>query len=132
VVEFLANSFGWKMVSDKEMDEFATVLSQEMGKSTVCDSSRMGKIENRSGYYSMIRTFKSFLSAEDMREALKDCRVPTLIMRGECDGIKWGYFSEYLQYFPNHKFLIIPGAGHTISREQPELYIQNIQDFLKQ
>lgn len=131
VVEKFANAFNWKLASDREMDQFMTVLNHEMSKSTVCDTSVTAPMESGSGYYSMVKTVQSFDDLPDTRLKLKDCNVPLLIMRGQCDGIKWGYIAEYYTYFKNRKVDIIPDAGHSISREQPALYISHIRDFLK-
>lgn len=131
-VEFCAKLFNVKLASDKEMDAFETLLDHEMSKSTVCDTSVIESMDyNKSGYYSMIKTVQSFNSTVDIRTKLKNCKVPALIMKGQCDGIKWGYITEFLELFNNHKLIIVPGAGHSISREQPELYIKYISDFLK-
>jgi proline iminopeptidase len=132
VVEYCAKAFDWKMASDKEMDEFETLLDHEMGKSTLCDPSRIDVVEGRSGFYSMVKTVQSFNDVEDIRPKLKDCKIPALIMRGQCDGMKWGYVTEYIKLFTNHKLVIIPDAGHSIAREQPGLYIKNILEFLGQ
>lgn len=132
VVEKLAKVFNWKLASDKEMDQFVALLNHEMGKSTVCDTSLTIPIESGSGYYSMIKTVQSFNELPDTRSKLKDCAVPLLIMRGQCDGIKWGYAAEYASYFKNISIEIIPGAGHSIAREQPELYLSHISSFLRQ
>jgi proline iminopeptidase len=132
VVEMCAKAFNWKLASDKEMDEFETILDQEMSKSTVCNSKIINAPENRSGFYSMVKTVQSFNYTDDIRLKLRNCSIPALIMRGQCDGIKWGYVTEYLDLFVNHKLVIVPGAGHSIAREQPEVYITTILDFLKQ
>lgn len=132
IVEFCAKVFNIKLATDKEMDAFETLLDHEMSKSTVCDTSVIGIMDqNRSGYYSMVKTVQSFNSTVDIRTKLKDCKIPALIMKGQCDGIKWGYITEFLELFKNHKLIIIPGAGHSITREQPELYIKYISAFLK-
>lgn len=131
IVRWCANKFSFKLASDKEMDEFETVLDHEMGKSTLCDPGKLGAIENRSGFYSMTKTVQSFHSVIDVRPNLKNCTIPALIMRGQCDGMNWGYLTEYLTLFVNHKLIIVPGAGHSIAREQPEIYIANILGFLK-
>lgn len=131
MVEKLAQAFNWKLASDKEMDQFVTVLNHEMGKSTLCDTSLTSPMESRAGYYSMIKTVQSFSDLPDTRIKLKGCNVPLLIMRGQCDGIKWGYSAEYASYFKKIKIEIIPGAGHAIAREQPELYLRHIREFLK-
>ena len=60
VVEMCAKAFSWKLASDREMDEFETILDHEMGKSTLCDPSIVNAPENRSGFYSMIKTVQSF------------------------------------------------------------------------
>jgi pimeloyl-ACP methyl ester carboxylesterase len=41
-----------------------------------------------------------------------------------------GVTSEYLSLFPNHKFVLIPNAGHYINIEQHDMYISEIQGFL--
>lgn len=131
VVEKVAQAFHWKFASDKEMDQFVTVLNQEMSKSTLCDSSLISPIESGAGYYSMIKTVQSFNDLPDTRIKLKDCPIPLLILRGQCDAIKWGYCAEYASYFKNIRIEIIPGAGHAIAREQPESYLSHIRAFLK-
>jgi proline iminopeptidase len=130
-VEFCAKALNWKLVSDKEMDDFASYLSFEMGKSTVCDTSHSVRIESGSGYYCMVKTVQSFGYIADKREKLSQCNVPVLIMKGQCDNIKWGYTNEYLSLFPDHQFVIIPNAGHAIGKEQPEIYLKTIKDFLR-
>jgi proline iminopeptidase len=112
------------------MDEFETMLDHEMSKSTLCDPSRINAAENRSGFYSMVKTVQSFTYTNDIRPKLRNCTIPALIMRGQCDGIKWGYMTEYLDLFANHTLVIVPGAGHSIAREQPEVYITTILAFL--
>jgi proline iminopeptidase len=130
VVEMCAKAFNWKLAPDKEMDEFETMLDHEMSKSTLCDPSRINAAENRSGFYSMVKTVQSFTYTNDIRPKLRNCTIPALIMRGQCDGIKWGYVTEYLDLFANHTLVIVPGAGHSIAREQPEVYITTILAFL--
>ena len=132
VVEMCAKAFNRKLASDKEMDEFETILDQEMSKSAVCNPTIINAPENRSGFYSMVKTVQSFNNTKDIRPRLQNCTIPALIMRGRCDGLKWGYVTEYLDLFINHKLVIIPDAGHSIAREQPEVYITTILDFLKQ
>ena len=131
VVEKLAQAFNWKLASDKEMDRFVAALNHEMSKSTLCDTSLISPMESGAGYYAMIKTVQSFSNLPDTRLKLKDCPTPLLILRGQCDGIKWGYCAEYASYFKNLKIEIIPGAGHAIAREQPELYLTHIREFLK-
>ncbi len=135
VVEAFARAFNWKLATDLEMDAFSTLLNHEMGKSTVCnpnDPEIDNKMESGSGYYSMVKTVQSFEAVADVRPKLRGCKIPVLIMRGQCDGIKWGYTSEYLSLFNNYQLVIIPDAGHSIGREQPGLYLEAIRRFLNE
>ena len=131
LIEMCAKAFSWKLAPDKEMDEFETILDQEMRKSTVCNPTFITAPDSRSGFFSMVKTVQSFDHAKEIRSKLRHCTVPALIMRGQCDWVKWGYVTEYLDLFANHKLVMVPGAGHSIAREQPELYIKTILDFLR-
>ena len=124
--------FGRKLCPDKEADEFQTLLNSKLSKATVCDTSLALKAEGGGGYYAQIMTVKSLAASKDPRPALKQVKIPALIMKGQCDNQKWGYTSEYLQLFKNHKLVVIAGAGHSISIEQPALYISTILGFLNE
>ena len=129
-VSFWAKSFGHKLASDKEADDYQTYLNHELNKATVCDTSKALKTEGGGGFYAQIMTVKSFNEIKDPRLGLKGSKIPVLIMRGQCDNQPWGFVNEYLELFPNHQLKIIPGAGHSISVEQPELYLKVIREFL--
>lgn len=124
-----AVTFGLKLASDKEMDNFQTYLNS-LNKATVCDTSLAPEAEAGGGFYSQIMTVNSLNKTKDPRPGLKDSKIPVLIMKGQCDNQKWGYLSEYLDLFPLHQLKIIPDAGHSISIEQPELYLKAIRNFL--
>ncbi|MCX6303440.1 MAG: alpha/beta hydrolase [Bacteroidetes bacterium] len=125
-----AKIFDIKLASDKEMDDFETSLSNETAKTTVCDTSKAGKAKGGAGYYVRIMTLRSLFEMRDPRPQLKNSPVPLFIMRGECDNQKWGYLTEYMELFPNHQLVVIPGAGHAISVEQPGLYLKTLRAFL--
>lgn len=129
-VSFWAKSFGHKLASDKEADDYQTYLNHELNKATVCDTSKALKTEGGGGFYAQIMTVKSFNEIKDPRLGLKGSKIPVLIMRGQCDNQPWGFVNEYLELFPKHQLKIIPGAGHSISVEQPELYLKVIREFL--
>lgn len=119
-----------KLATDNEVDDFQTKLNNWLNKSTLCDTSKALKAEGGGGFYAQIMTIKSFANTPDPRPKLKGTKIPLLVMKGQCDNQKWGFTNEYLQLFSNHKLVIIPDAGHSISIEQPELYLKTIQDFL--
>ncbi|HEY9114467.1 MAG TPA: alpha/beta hydrolase [Bacteroidales bacterium] len=129
-VSFLARNFGIKLTSDKEVDNFQTYLNSYLSKSTVCDTAFSPAPEAGGGYFSQIMTVNSFNEISDPRPKLLNTKIPVLVMKGQCDNQKWGFINEYLEIFPNHKFTIVSGAGHSISVEQPRLYLYSIQKFL--
>ncbi len=129
-ITFWAKSFGKKLASDKEADDFQTYLTLELNKATVCDTSKALKAEGGGGFYAHVMTVQSFNEIQDTRPKLKGSKVPILIMKGQCDNQPWGFLNEYLELFPNHHLKIIPDAGHSISVEQPELYLKTIREFL--
>lgn len=131
-ITFWAKSFGKKLASDKEVDDFQTYLNIELNKATVCDTSKALKAESGGGFYAQVMTVQSLNEIQDTRPKLKGSKVPILLMKGQCDNQPWGSLNEYLALFPNHQMKIIPNAGHSISVEQPELYLKTIREFLNQ
>ena len=129
-IRLWATKFHKKLASDKEVDEFATFLSYEVNKSTVCDTAKIVKAAAGSGFYTALMTFQNLDQVQDPRPKLKNSTIPALVLKGQCDNQKWGFTNEYLALFPNHQFVFIPDAGHFISVEQPETYINAIKDFL--
>lgn len=125
-----ARTFGVKLASDREVDDFQTYLNQKLNKATVCDTLKALEAEGGGGFYAQVMTIKSFSEIKDPREKLRNCKIPTLMMKGQCDSQPWGFVIEYLELFPNHTLKIIPDAGHSIAVEQAEIYINTIRDFL--
>jgi proline iminopeptidase len=125
-----ATMFGRKLATDKEADDFQTYLNNELNKATVCDTSNALRAVGGGGFYVQIMTVNSFSQVQDPRPKIRNSKIPILIMKGQCDNQPWGYTTEYLQLFPNHQLTIIPDAGHSISVEQPTLYLKTIREFL--
>lgn len=131
-VSFWARSFGKRLASDKEADDYQTYLNHELNKAIVCDTSKALRAEGGGGFYARVMTVRSFNEIKDPRPRLIGSKIPVLIMKGQCDNQPWGFVNEYLELFPNHRLRIIPDAGHSISVEQPELYLKIIREFLNQ
>ncbi len=129
---FWAKTFGKKLIPDEEADAFQTYLNQELNKATMCDTSKALKAEGGGGFYAHVMTVQSFKEIQDIRPKLKGSMLPILLMKGQCDNQAYGFMIEYLELFPNHQLKIIPDAGHSISVEQPELYLKTIREFLNQ
>ena len=135
VMKYVAIHFGIKLASDDEADAFSTYAAYEINKSTVYDTSKTERITAvasapRSGYYAGIMTFKNLIESKNPRPQLKNIDIPVLVLKSQYDNQIWGGTNEYLEIFKRHQFKIIPNAGHFITREQPELFLKYIRDFL--
>lgn len=128
-----ATKFGWKIATDREADDFAGYLNALLERSTVADTSKIGPVRPIPGvgYYAGVMTYYSRLSTPDPRPKLRNTSIPLLVMKGQYDNQKWGFTHEYLDLFPNHRLVIVPNAGHSISREQPAVVLSTFRDFLK-
>jgi proline iminopeptidase len=135
-IRFFAEHFGVKLASDKEADEFETWAGYEVNKSTVFDTAKTVKrsevksIPSFSGYYAQVMTFKSLVEGKDPRPKLKNNTIPILVLKSQYDNQIWGGTQEYLRLFKNHQLEIIPNAGHSMTSEQPVLYLKYIRQFL--
>lgn len=131
ITSFMATTNGKKMMTDKEADDFQTYLNDKLNKATVADINNAKPAEAGGGYYAQIMTYHSLFSVKDPRPALKGLPIPILVLKGQYDNQKWGAAKEYLDLFPNHKLVIVKDAGHSISTEQPAIYLNEIRSFLK-
>jgi proline iminopeptidase len=131
-MEMIATSFGRRLASDREADDFAACLASNVDWSTLRDTSLIKHTppQGGAGFYVQVMTVHSFRSLPDPRPRLRNLPIPILVLKGQCDSQKWGFTNEYLQLFPNHRLVVIPGAGHFIYGEQPELYLEAIRGFL--
>jgi proline iminopeptidase len=129
-VSWCAEQLGWKLASDAEMDAFQTYLTQGLNKSTVCDTAVVLPAEAGAGFYVQRMTVRSFGSVADPRPRLRDCPVPVLILKGQCDNQRWGFTQEYAELFPDHRLVVMRDAGHSIAAEQPAAYLAAIRSFL--
>lgn len=122
---------GMKLVGDKQADAFATYLTNELNKSMVCDTANAVEAEGTEGLYVQYMTSRSLRKVKDPRAVIKTLSTPVLVMKAQCDNQPWGYTEEYLQLFPVHQFVLVKNAGHNIFLEQPEEYVNLIDEFLK-
>jgi len=129
-IDTYAYIFSKKLVSDKQVDDFFTLLNSSLNKSAVYDTSLIKESAGGGGYYAHIMTLKSLNYIEDPREKMKQMKIPILILKGQYDNQKWGYTNEYVDLCDSTELKIIPDAGHFIDLDQPKLYYQEIKDFL--
>jgi proline iminopeptidase len=125
-----ARSLGIRIASDREADAFQSYLNSGLNKSIVCDTANAPGAEAGGGFYAQVMTVQSLAHVPDPREELKNSKIPVLVIRGQCDSQPWGFASEYLELFPDHRLTIIPDAGHAAYVEQPGLYTDAIRTFM--
>lgn len=129
-VVYAVKNYDKKLANDGEADKLLTYLTTELNRSMVCDTANAVVAEGTEGFYSHYMTLKAMEKIKDPRQALKNIKIPTLIMKGECDIQPWGYTAEYFQIFPHAAFHLIPNGGHNLFTEQPEAYIATMRRFL--
>jgi proline iminopeptidase len=76
------------------------------------------------------REFYENPSAINPRVQLLANPTPVLVLRGECDHVKWQVVDEYRQTFPKSTLLYFPKAGHIIYYDRPDLYLAAVRAFL--
>jgi proline iminopeptidase len=130
-VMFWAKTFGNRLATEKEANDFLLTLTDQTNKAMVCDTTKALRAEPGGGFYAQVMTVNSFDKIQDPRPKIKDSKVPLLLLKGQCDNQKWGFITEYLELFPNRTLVIVPSAGHGISIEQPEIYLKTIRKFLQ-
>jgi proline iminopeptidase len=67
---------------------------------------------------------------QDLKERIRSLSVPVLILKSECDYLKWKVTYEYKTLMPNSILLYIEGAGHMPFLEKSGLVLGSIRSFL--
>jgi len=67
---------------------------------------------------------------ETVIDKLRSLTLPVLILKGECDYLKWEVTYEYKSLLRNSTFLFLEGAGHMPFLEKPGLVLDSIRSFL--
>jgi 3-oxoadipate enol-lactonase len=68
----------------------------------------------------------------DQRQALKDIRVPTLVLSGTRDkNAPAPMMAKMASFIPSSKYVELEGAGHLVNLERPEAFDAALDQFLK-
>ena len=67
---------------------------------------------------------------EAVKDKLKSLTLPVLILKAECDYLKWEVTYQYKSLLMNSTFLFLEGAGHMPFLEKPGLVLDSIRAFL--
>ena len=127
-----AAALGVKLANDKEADSYQTWLHIRKATSLVCEDGKPLPEEGRNGGYAAFLTEKSGNATTDLRPALKEIKVPVLVIKGTCDDTAWGFTREYLSLFSNAKLLTMLGSGHQLFASQSEICFNAIRYFIIQ
>lgn len=72
------------------------------------------------------------LAAADLRDALGDIAVPTLLLYGELDSrAPLSVAHEIERAIPGAELTVIPGAGHVLNLEAPAAFDREVRRFLR-
>ncbi len=119
------------LVPDAEADSWLHELALTGRDSTGCPGQPTAPAHgNMQGFYVNQLTNADFARIPDPRPALRQVTVPTLVMRGECDFVKWPITRDYRRTLPNSTLVYVRGAGHAIAANQPDAYLTLIRNFL--
>lgn len=77
-------------------------------------------------------TFYQSLANFDLTEPLRDCQKPVLLLCGDKDKINHKASQELAELLTHGHFELISGSGHEMTKDQPSLLAQAINQFLKE
>ncbi|NUR91656.1 MAG: alpha/beta hydrolase [Nonomuraea sp.] len=119
------------LVPDAEADARMRALLLLGKDATGCAGAGPAPVHgNPPGFYSNQVTSEDAAAVPDPRPKLRTVRVPVLIMRGQCDYLKWEVTYDYRRTLPGSTLVYVPGAGHSIANGRPDLYGSLIRAFL--
>ncbi len=127
----VATLFDRKLMGDAEADGVLDTLASRFTAAGVCDPAKVAPEEGGSGFYAHGGS-NWFGDLEDPRPALRKRPLPVLVLQGQCDFIPYAATYEYVDLFPNARYVFVEGAGHVIEWEQPERYRAAIARFLEE
>ena len=120
------------LVGDDEADALMHAVAVLGKDSTRCPGSAPAVVhDNHQGFYVNQQTVEDFAHIPDPRPALRQARVPALVMRGECDFVPWEETYEYRRTLPQSTLVYLPHTGHDIASGQPEAYAAVLRAFLR-
>jgi proline iminopeptidase len=66
----------------------------------------------------------------DLRPALAGVTVPALILKPQCDYLPWIFGVDLAKALPVADLVYIPGAGHSLYAERPDVVLAELRAFL--
>ncbi|MFC2167112.1 alpha/beta fold hydrolase [Acidobacteriota bacterium] len=122
----------YRFLSEPEADTFATKMFDLVLGGMACDPSRFPADHNvLFGFWATIIP-DEFPEAADqnVKDKIKSLSMPTLILKSECDYVKWAVTYEYKTLISKAVLLYLEGAGHMPFLEKPNIVLNSIRSFL--
>ncbi len=126
----VAQLFNVKVVPDREMDAAINTLASGFTASMVCDPRHVKPEEGGAGGYSRVGSNFFPDDFKDRRAQMRRMPAPVLVLQGQCDFIDYGDAYEYAALFPASTYRFVPGAGHILWWDHPDVYATTIRGFL--
>lgn len=118
--------------TEAEADTLVTNLSSSLLGGMACDPEKFPVDHNiLFGFWAtMIPDNLPEPANESVKDKFKSLTLPVLILRSECDYLKWEVTYEYKSLLKNSTLLFLEGAGHMPFLEKPGLVLDSIRSFL--
>ncbi len=119
---------------DSEIDGYWDEFVANAFPAMTCRGDAAAETPHGFGGWSALRTGSDFYAKAgnlNPRAKLVGNETPVLILKGECDHIKWQVTYQYKETFPRSTLIFFPGAGHIIYWDKPEEYLQVVRAFLR-
>lgn len=112
------------------VDEFlATLFSDSTPAAVVAKTREIMLDSTPEGMLPMVRAF----AEADLRDVLADVSVPTLLLYGEDDRRSPRPIAQALAAaIPTSRLVFVPGVGHDVNVEAPEVFEAYVRSFLRQ
>jgi len=127
---FVARWFGLRIVANRVMPiMFGEKFLSDPDRRQLKDEWRRRLISNNR--LGVSRALKGIINRDGIHDRLNAITHPTLIVVGDQDVATPPAMAERMQAgIPDSRLVIIPGAGHTSTVEEPEAVTSAIEDFL--
>jgi len=122
----------YNFLPDAEADNLITQRFSPLLGGAACDPEKFPEDHNiLFGFWAlMIPDELPEPANEAVKDKLRSLTLPVLILKAECDYIKWEVANEYKSLLKNSTLLFLEGAGHMPFLEKPELVLDSIRSFL--
>ena len=119
-----------KLIPDRQMDRILNTMASKFTKGMVCDVANVLPEEGGGGLYAYMATNNN--DVPEIRSKLTQVPSPVLVLQGQCDYIPFWAAFEYVDLYPNARYVFIEGAGHEIWWEQEAIFLKHIKQFLSE